>query len=427
MKPRIFISSTVYDFKDLRSALKYYLESFGYEVSLSEFNDFTKKLDMNSYQACLDTITKSDYFVLLIGSRVGGYYDEVKKISITQKEYQTAYELVLKKKLKIIAFVRDEIWGVKDDRKALENIIKNNFLLSKEIDEVEFEKIIYYKSNVINDAQFIFNFIDEVSRKLEMKNATKGKGDYPINNWIHQFKYFDDIINVLTIEFNIKKGLFEESITYNLRLELKEIVKQFLTKINGSIRKQNIWGHSARLSISKDLETHTSMKYQYFKWLTAYISIGTSTTVYMRTYFIEKALESGIFLDFDNSTGEFKQTTISSKLAELKSNIEHLIKTEELCKTYSMKFLAKYDYLRGSNDNDIVTIDNIEILPYIAAYDLQENVLNLSIGIMKSLDGNDEYLTKVKLNSPSPFESENEKMKFEIPVQEEIMDWINSQ
>lgn len=39
-KPVVFISSTIYDFRDLRSALKFWLEEFGYEVMASEWNDF---------------------------------------------------------------------------------------------------------------------------------------------------------------------------------------------------------------------------------------------------------------------------------------------------------------------------------------------------------------------------------------------------
>ena len=49
-KPEIYISSTVYDFRDLRSALKYDLEQLGYAVHLSETNDFPKPVDANSYK-----------------------------------------------------------------------------------------------------------------------------------------------------------------------------------------------------------------------------------------------------------------------------------------------------------------------------------------------------------------------------------------
>jgi len=39
-KPKVFISSTIEDFKDLRSAIKYYLEENGFEVATSENADY---------------------------------------------------------------------------------------------------------------------------------------------------------------------------------------------------------------------------------------------------------------------------------------------------------------------------------------------------------------------------------------------------
>ena len=59
-RPTIFISSTIYDFRDLRSAIKDHLETNGCRVLASEFNDFTKPLNKHSYQACLDTIAQAD-------------------------------------------------------------------------------------------------------------------------------------------------------------------------------------------------------------------------------------------------------------------------------------------------------------------------------------------------------------------------------
>ena len=116
-RPTFFISSTIFDFQDLRSALKFYLEEQGCKVLASEFNDFTKPLDKHSYQACLDAIHAADYFILLIGSRVGGWYDERSRISITQHEYREAYALHKAGKLKLLNFVRADVWRVKEDRR----------------------------------------------------------------------------------------------------------------------------------------------------------------------------------------------------------------------------------------------------------------------------------------------------------------------
>src|SRR3546814_9423606 len=85
--------STVFDFADLRSALKDYLELRGCRVLASEFTDFTHPLDKHSYEACLAAIGQADLFVLFIGRRVGGWYDELNRISITRAEYRHAYEL----------------------------------------------------------------------------------------------------------------------------------------------------------------------------------------------------------------------------------------------------------------------------------------------------------------------------------------------
>ena len=53
MKPVFFISSTIYDFADLRSSVKWWLEENEYLVNASEYNDFNKPLNKNSYEACL--------------------------------------------------------------------------------------------------------------------------------------------------------------------------------------------------------------------------------------------------------------------------------------------------------------------------------------------------------------------------------------
>lgn len=113
-KPKIFVSSTVHEFRDLRSSLKFWLGEFGYQVQLSEFNDFEKNLDNNSYKACLDSIEKVQYFILFIGSRVGGFYSKKDKISITQKEYLKAYQCAKDNGLRLIIFVRQNLWDVKE-------------------------------------------------------------------------------------------------------------------------------------------------------------------------------------------------------------------------------------------------------------------------------------------------------------------------
>jgi hypothetical protein len=206
-QPKIFISSTIYDFRDLRSALKYWLEQMGYEVLLSEFNDFTKPLDQNSYNACLKTVANSDYYILFIGSRVGGFYNKSDKVSITRMEYRAAYKSLKSNGTKVVIFVREDLWAVKQDRKALEDFLKNEYVKQKELSAIEIQKISNYSSDIVNDAEAIFDFIDEVSRAEEMKKAVEVNGELPIGNWIHKYSSFQDVIDVLNGDIGITDRL----------------------------------------------------------------------------------------------------------------------------------------------------------------------------------------------------------------------------
>ncbi len=122
-RPTVFVSSTIYDFSDLRSALKYWLSEMGFNAQLSEYNDFQKNINTNSYEACLESVSECDYFVLFIGTRRGGLYPN-EDISITRKEYEVAYELARAGKIKkLIVFIRQNVWDVKEDRKSLHKLL----------------------------------------------------------------------------------------------------------------------------------------------------------------------------------------------------------------------------------------------------------------------------------------------------------------
>lgn len=188
-RPTIFISSTVHDFGDLRGALKDHLEARGCAVLASEFNDFPKPLDRHSYEACLKTIEQADLFVLLIGSRVGGWFDETQRISITRAEYRHAYRLAQTGKLRILTFVRDEVWNHRQSVKEL----KKALAAERRLREEQRTRLANHDTLFATDAASIISFIDEVSRNRETVAASRGQGAMPVANWIHTFKGFRDI------------------------------------------------------------------------------------------------------------------------------------------------------------------------------------------------------------------------------------------
>ena len=341
MNAKIFISSTIHDFRDLRSSLKFHFENFGYTVQLSEYNDFKKPLDVNSYQACLESIKESDYFILLIGSRVGGYYDIPNAISITQKEYQVAYERSKDHKLKLLIFVRDEIWSTKEDRKALEKCLKEDTELSQELEPDELDKIVNHSSRIINDAAFIFDFIDEVCRKSEMLNAIKGSAAFPRNNWVHTFKHFKDIIDVINNEFNLNTPVEELALRHNLKTELLSNIRALLAKFKDGVGKSNSWAAECRQLISKSMDVPSEIPYEYFKWLIIYAAIGPSKRNALSTYFIEKAIGSGLYLQFNNSTNSYDDSEFSKYLKILNGRIASYKSLETFASENTIKFIKK--------------------------------------------------------------------------------------
>ena len=90
-KPRIFISSTFYDLKQIRSDLDLFIENLGYEPVRNEEGDipYGKEEALEDY--CYKEIKSVDILVSIIGGRYGS---ESKKnnASISQIELKTAFK-----------------------------------------------------------------------------------------------------------------------------------------------------------------------------------------------------------------------------------------------------------------------------------------------------------------------------------------------
>src|SRR5215213_7143812 len=323
-KPIIFISSTIYDFRDLRSALKFWLEELGYEVMLSDFNDFKKPLDENSYTACLKAIERASYFILLIGARTGGFFDAEKKISITRMEYRTAYDLVKAGKMKLITFVRGDLWNVKEDRKALTKLLKDDYARQRELTDADVEAITNHSSTLVNDAEAAFNFLQEVGRVDEMKQGAAHRETLPVANWIHPFSSFQDIVETLSTVLNTKRSLATIALTTNLKREFLSNLTQLTSKTkDGEIILNTFWADLPRTHFNDDLEGTTTMPARYVKWLVIYSIRGTFERQ-LSTQFVDQSLMSGAFLDYDFSVDSYKIGVIHKGLFQLKENIIRL-------------------------------------------------------------------------------------------------------
>jgi hypothetical protein len=69
---RVFVSSTAYDLGMLRSALKTFIESLGFEPIMSEYSDVLYDPREHTHASCIAEVRNCDVMVLLIGARFGG-------------------------------------------------------------------------------------------------------------------------------------------------------------------------------------------------------------------------------------------------------------------------------------------------------------------------------------------------------------------
>lgn len=70
-KPRIFVSSTYYDLKHLRSSLENFIDGLGYEPVLSEKGDIAYTPEAALEESCYREVRNAEIFVLIVGGRYG--------------------------------------------------------------------------------------------------------------------------------------------------------------------------------------------------------------------------------------------------------------------------------------------------------------------------------------------------------------------
>lgn len=420
-KPKVFISSTIYDFADTRSALKYWLEELGYEVYASEFNAFPKDFNDNSYNACLEALRQSDYFILLIGGRAGGWHNEESKTTITMQEYRCAYELAKQGTLKIATFVRSKVWDAREDRTALKRVLAKEYASEHNLTPEDIEKIAYHRSKVISDADVIFNFLDEVARNTEMKDAIKGQGALPLANWIHQFSSFRDIIDALKGTFIKTQGMRRVILGENLRLEILDHLRTaFLFRFNENDPINPLY-YLCGMARTRFSGNEDGTSYYQKKDLSSanLFFVFSSVILDLHTNALDKAIDSGEFLEFDITTNKYKASAFHKALRTYRNELS---RAKFIHESFSPElFVIFRDY---GNSNEEVRFPNEQLGPLFALYDRHWNLLALSTYILKTLDRTPHPYPN--LRPRTPFTDQVDGIEKTTLSDEEILGWINT-
>ena len=203
-KPRIFISSTFYDLKQIRSDINLFIEGLGYETVRNEEGDIPYGKEDALEEYCYKEIKSIDILISIIGGRYGteamrdGY-------SISQTELKKA----LNEKKQVYIFI---------DKNVLAEY--ETYQLNKDKEDVKYK----YVDNVK-----IYQFIEEI-RSLNVNNNIKG------------FETATDVTRYLKEQF---AGLFQRFLEEQRRakeqslIESLEKTSQNLTQLVTFLTKQN--------------------------------------------------------------------------------------------------------------------------------------------------------------------------------------------
>lgn len=423
-KPVVFVSSTIYDFRDLRSAIKFWLEQHGYEVRMSEFNDFPQKPEENSYNSCLQAIDDSHFFILLIGTRVGGMFDEEKKISITREEYRYAYERAKKGKTKLITFVRKEVWDVREDRNEL-----RRFLISEEAKELcltpgAVRTISNHPSKFANDPDAIFEFLQEVKRIPEIKKAIANKGELPSGNWINQFVTFQDVTDALKASMRIAGTLQLAAMVANLKNELIANLRCLLSKEDdGGVYSITRDVASARKKLTGGMADESELTGHELGRLGIFLMMYCDVGNTLSTFAIHEAITSGHFLHYNLLSSGYEVGRVQRSLLEMAEFIRLLRRNPDKFFELGGKLVGRHNGF-VSDQNYLHKKKNSDLSAGFILHDRIYNITKASVALYNFLvQGDERHLIIIPFPN-NPYQEEARNIAQATPSSVEIQSWI---
>ena len=178
-KPRVFVSSTFYDLRQVREDLHRFISGMGYEAVLHEAGDIAYGKDSPPEGYLNREIEMCDILVCVIGGRYGTESQEQPGSSITQLELNAAIE----NQVQVFIFVEQGVYSE-----------YGTYSINKETPGIKYRSV---------DDIRVYEFIDSVS-------------NLPKNNPIAPFQTASDIVEYLRNQW---AGLFQRFLQGQKRIE----------------------------------------------------------------------------------------------------------------------------------------------------------------------------------------------------------------
>lgn len=190
-KPRVFLSSTYYDLKQIRADIDRFIRETGYEPVLNELGNIPYGKEDRLEDYCYKEIGSIDILISVIGGRFGSASKNTDK-SVSQMELNTAIEL----NKQVYIFIEKNVY--QEYQFYLENKTTKN-VKYKYADDVKIHEFIEFVENL------------------------------PNNNTIHGFETSRDITNFLKEQW---AGLFQRFLQEQTRIKEVNLIKGLETTSN---------------------------------------------------------------------------------------------------------------------------------------------------------------------------------------------------
>jgi hypothetical protein len=167
-RPRVFLSSTYYNLKQLRTDLETFVSNFGYEPVLNERGRVPYGANDKLETSCYLEVGRADMLIAIIGGRYGSN-SQAHPYSISQMELKKAFELGIQVYIFVEAGVNSEY---------------RTYLVNKAVKDIKY--------SFVDDVK-IYQFLEEIE-------------GLPLNNPIAPFETAQDITSYLREQW---AGLFQ--------------------------------------------------------------------------------------------------------------------------------------------------------------------------------------------------------------------------
>jgi hypothetical protein len=364
--PRVFLSSTIRDLSDLRSAVKFWLEEFGFQVLTSETTDFPHPLDRETIAAAMTPIADCDYYIVIVGARVGHVVPE-KGISATRAEFQHARQL-------------HRATG----RPQMLHLVRTDVLEARRhgTDPVEIET---------QDWTRIRDFIGEVETE-------EVPGD---PNWIHGFASFRDIVDILRATLRLSGPLRRRALEANLSTEIVDNTRELLYRTPKGIGVKALRLTKDHVPLGPPRHEQVWVDYPGTFFVFEFrMSLPRMATLSRAA--LDEALYSGLFLEYNARLGASIVGGLQRSLLDLRSQ---LLRLEGLVAAVNDDEGIRQDVARCAEAARLNTggyVGDLTTNFLHAARDAMDNVLRLNRTLYCHLAGLEPALERPALLPANP-------------------------